>query len=100
MRNSGSRNRIPGNIRVDRTVTWNACRPANRYRLTANAAKMATAPESTAATLDTTRLLVRYRLSGTVLLMSMIAWAVGCVGNQVNAPCTSLSGLIAELSIA
>jgi hypothetical protein len=59
MRNSGSRNRIPGNIWVASTVTEKMPRPRNRYRLIANAAKMATATENTAATPDTTKLLIR-----------------------------------------
>src|SRR5262249_29206983 len=98
--NSGSRNRMPGNICVDSTATENTCRPRNRYRLTANAARMATATENTAATLDTTRLLSRYRPSGTVVHMSTNACAVGRGGSQVNAPWTSLSGFSAELTIA
>src|SRR6266540_1635407 len=100
MRNSGSRNRMPGNICVDRTVTEKAWRPRKRYRLTANAAKIATATENTDAVLDTTRLFARYRPSGTVVHMSMNACAVGWLGSQVNAPCTSFSGFIAELTIA
>ena len=58
---------MPGNIWVDSTVTENSRRPRKRYRLTANAAKMAIATEMTVATPDTIRLLTRYRPSGTVL---------------------------------
>src|SRR5690242_1469612 len=61
---------------------------------------MATATDSSAAAVETTRLLTRYRLSGTVVHMSTNACAVGRLGSQVNTPCTSLSGFIAELSIA
>ena len=41
---------MPGNIWVDSTVTEKTPRPRKRYRLTANAAKIATATEKTAAT--------------------------------------------------
>src|SRR5689334_640954 len=100
MRNSGSRNRIPGNIWVARTVMEKTPRPRNRYRLIANAAKIATATENTAATPDTTRLLTRYRPSGTVCHMSRNALSVGLVGSQVNAAWTSRSGFNAEVIIA
>src|SRR2546421_11949262 len=100
MRNSGSRNRMPGNIWVASTVTENACRPRNRYRLMANATKMATDTENTDATPDTTRLFTRYRASGTVVHMSTNAFPVGWPGIHVNVPCTSFSGLAAELTIA
>src|SRR5256885_15065947 len=99
MRKSGSRNRMPGNIWVDSTVTEKACRPRKRYRLMANAAKIATATENTAAVPDTTRLFARYRPSGTVVHMSMNAWAVGWLGTHVKAPCTSLSGLAPEVGL-
>ncbi|MCP9964187.1 hypothetical protein LUX57_02405 [Actinomadura madurae] len=49
IRNSGSRNRIPGNICVESTVTVNTRRPANRYRLTAYAAPIAIATEASVA---------------------------------------------------
>src|SRR2546423_1451842 len=100
MRNSGSRNRMPGNIWVASTVTENACRPRNRYRLIANATKMATATENTEAALDTTRLFTRYRASGTVLHMSTNACTVGWLGIHVKMPCTSFNGLAAELTMA
>src|SRR5689334_17365949 len=61
---------------------------------------MATATDSSEAAVDTTRLFMRYRLSGTVVHMSTNACAVGRLGIQVNTPCTSLSGFMAELSIA
>lgn len=44
---------------MDSTVTEKTPRPRNRYRLTANAAKMATTTEQTAAMVDTTRLFTR-----------------------------------------
>ena len=59
IRNSGSRNRMPGNIWVDRTVMEKTCRPWNRYRLTAYAARIATITEATARPPDTIRLFTR-----------------------------------------
>jgi len=50
-------------------------------------------------TSDTTRLLTKYRPSGTVLHMSMNGLSVGWLGHQVKSPCTSPSGLIAEVSM-
>ena len=57
--NSGSRNRMPGNIWVDRIVIENTWRPWNRYRLTAYEASSATITDATDATEQTIRLFSR-----------------------------------------
>src|ERR1019366_5715049 len=60
---------------------------------------MAISTLNAVAVTDTTRLLTKYRASGTVLHMSMNGLRVGCVGHQVKLPCTSPSGLIAEVTM-
>ncbi len=50
---------MPGNIWVDSTVTVKAPRPANRYRLTAYAAMMATTTEKAIAEPETMTLLMK-----------------------------------------
>ena len=55
----------------------------------AYAAKIAMTTLKTVATVQTTRLLAKYRASGTVLQMSMNGWMVRCVGSQWKSPCTS-----------
>src|SRR5688572_24001594 len=99
MRNSGSRNRIPGNIWVDSTVTVNSRRPRKRYRLTAYAAKMATDTENTVAVPATITLFQKYFSSGTVRQMSTNGCTVTFDGHHRNGPCTSRSGLSAEVTI-
>src|SRR5580698_3538359 len=97
--NSGSRNRIPGNIWVDSTAIVNTPRPRNRYRLTAYAASSATTTDATDAVVDTIRLFTRYRPSGIVDHMATNGDSVRWLGNQRNTPSTSGSGLSAEVSI-
>src|SRR6266511_2057593 len=100
MMNSGSRNRMPGNIWVDRTVMLNTPRPGKRYRLTASAAKMATVTEHAIATPDTTTLFRKYLPSGTVCQMSTKGRRVRRDGIQRKVDCTSTSGLTDELTSA
>src|SRR3954467_4844449 len=86
IRNSGSRNRMPGNICVDSTTVMNEPRPGNRYRLTAYPVMMAIATEQTVADSETTRLFRKYRPSGTVCHMSTNGRNVTWDGSQVKAP--------------
>src|ERR1035437_9275406 len=88
IRNSGSRNKIPGNIWVESTTTARTRLPRNRYRLTASAAQVQTISE-----------LTKYRASGTVRRMAMFGLIVTCAGIQWNVPVTSCSGLSELLTI-
>jgi hypothetical protein len=99
IRNNGSRNSTPGNICVDSTVVVNTDRPRNRNRDTANAARIAIATENTVAATDTIVLFTKYRARGTVFHMSTNGAGVRFDGHQVNAPCTSFSGLSDDVAI-
>src|SRR5690606_473803 len=99
IRYSGSRNRMPGNICVDSTVSRNVSLPRKRYRLIAYAAKMAMATEHTVAASEMTALFTKYLASGIVDQMSTNGRGVSLDGIHWNSPCTSPSGFIAEVTI-
>src|SRR5437773_4106274 len=99
IRNNGSRNSTPGNICVDSTVVVNTVRPRNLNRDTANAARIAIATENSVAATDTIVEFTKYFASGTVFHMSTNGASVRFDGHQVNAPCTSFSGLSDEVAI-
>src|SRR5690349_20096740 len=98
-RNNGSRNSTPGNIWVASTASRNDSRPRKRQRLTAYAAMIATATDSTVAAAATTTELAKYRASGTVDHISTNGRRVGSVGIQRKALCTWLRGLTAVLTM-
>src|SRR5579872_530973 len=99
IRNSGSRNKMPGNICVESTTSMNTWRPRNRYRLTAYAAQTASSSDSIAAEVHTVTELTKYRASGTVRHISRYGRNVRCAGIQRNVPVTSCSGFSELLSI-
>src|SRR5689334_10990180 len=98
-RNSGSRKSTPGNICVESTMPENAPRPRKVKREMAYDAKIAISTLNTVAELVTIRLFTKYCASGTVDQMSTNGVSVRCDGHHSNAPCTSRSGLMAEVTI-